>query len=132
VSAIGLLPDSSGDFPVTVTVQSGRTVAEGSTASVSIVTGVARHAVTVPTSAISRTGTRAVVRVLAHGSVSRTVVTVGVVGKRRVSITQGLKAGATVVLADLDAAVPSGTTNSNRPQFRNSDIGGGPATFVKP
>ena len=61
-----------------------------------------------------------------------TAVTVGVVGKRRVSIAQGLKAGATVVLADLDAAVPSSTTNSNRPELRNGDIGGGPVTFTKP
>ena len=59
VSEIGLLPDSSGSFPVTVTVQATRTVAEGSTASVSIVTGVAKDAVTVPTSAITRTGTGA-------------------------------------------------------------------------
>jgi HlyD family secretion protein len=128
VSAIGLLPDSSSAFPVTVTVQSARTVAEGSTASVSIVTGVARDAVTVPTSAISRTGTRAVVRVLDGDTLTRTVVTVGVVGERRVSISQGLKAGATVVLADLDAAVPS-TTNTNVPQrsFRNAPGGNGPA-----
>ena len=132
VSAIGLLPDSSGNFAVTVTVESGRTVAEGSTASVSIVTGVARNAVTVPTSAISRTGTRAVVRVLDGDTVTRTVVTVGVVGKRKVSISQGLKAGATVVLADLDAAVPSSTTNNNQQRFRNGDIGGGPTvTFSK-
>jgi HlyD family secretion protein len=117
VSAIGLLPDSSGDFPVTVTVESARTVAEGSTASVSIVTGVARDAVTVPTSAISKVGTRAVVQVLDGNTLTRTAVTIGVVGKRRVSISQGLKAGATVVLADLSAAVPSSTTTTNRNGF---------------
>ena len=130
VSAIGLLPDSSGNFAVTVTVQSGRTVAEGSTASVSIVTGVARNAVTVPTSAISRTGTRAVVRVLDGDTVTRTVVTVGVVGKRKVSISQGLKAGATVVLADLDAAVPTSTTNNISSGSGNGDIGGGGPTVA--
>ena len=80
--------------------------------------GRAKDAVTVPTSAISRTGTRAVVRVLDGDTVTRTVVTVGVVGKRKVSISQGLKAGATVVLADLDAAVPSSTTNNDQQRFR--------------
>ena len=100
-------------------------MAEGSTASVSIVTGVARNAVTVPTSAISRTGTRAVVRVLDGDTVTRTVVTVGVVGKRKVSISQGLKAGATVVLADLDAAVPTSTTNTASSGSAATAHGGG-------
>ena len=123
VSEIALLPDSSGDFAVTVTVDSTRTVAEGSTASVSIVTGLAKDAVTVPTSAVTRTGTRAVVQVLHAGVVTRTLVTVGVVGKRRTSITQGLEAGTTVVLADLAAAVP--TSDSSTPQrFRNGPAGG--------
>ena len=73
VTEIAMLPDSSGSFPVTVTVESSRTVSEGSTASVSIVTGVAKDAVTVPTSAVTRNGDRAVVQVLdgtdghAHG-----------------------------------------------------------------
>ena len=63
----GLLPDSSGNHTVTITVATTRTVAEGTTASVAIVTGTARDAVTVPTSAVTRIGSRALVRVL-HGT----------------------------------------------------------------
>jgi alanine dehydrogenase len=124
VTAIGLLPDSSGDFPVTVTVESTRTVSEGSTAAVSIVVGTARNAITVPASAITRTGTRSLVSVLKGQTVTRTVVTVGVVGTRRASITNGLKAGSTVVLADLSAAVPSSTTSTTQ-RFQNSGGTGG-------
>ena len=114
VSAIGLLPDSDSAFPVTVTLAPSRTVAEGTTASVSIVTGSAEDAVTVPLSALTRTGDRATVQVLAQGKVTQTQVTVGVVGARTVSITQGLGRGSDVVLADLDAAVPSSTTSGQR------------------
>ena len=124
VTEIGMLPDSSGNFPVTVTVESSRTVSEGSTASVALVTGVAKDAVTVPTSAVALDGDRAFVQVLAGTTVTRTAVTVGVVGTRRTSITEGLKAGATVVVGDLTAEVPS--SDANTPQrFRNGPAGGG-------
>ncbi len=121
VTAIGILPDSSGDFAVTVTVESARTVSEGSTAAVSIVTGVAKDALTVPTSALDRTGNQAVVRVLTGSTLTRKAVTVGVVGARRASITRGLTAGAKVVLADLAAEVPSTTTGDGL----NNGPGGG-------
>jgi HlyD family secretion protein len=125
VTSIALLPDSTGDFAVTVTVASTRTVSEGSTAAVALVVGTARDAVTVPTSALTRVGTRSVVSVLHGQSVTRTLVTVGVVGTRRTSITQGLTAGAKVVLADLDAAVPTSTTNTTQRRFQNAGGTGG-------
>jgi HlyD family secretion protein len=132
VTSIGMLPDSSGDFAVTVTVASSRTVAEGSTAAVSIVTGVARDSVTVPTSALVRTGDQTVVRVLTGSTVTRKVVTAGVVGARRASINQGLTVGTRVVLADLSAKVPSSTTGDG---LRNGPGGGsfreGPRVEVK-
>ena len=132
VTAIGVLPDSSGSYPVTVTVESSRTVSEGSTASVSIVTEVAEDAVTVPTSALIRNGNRAVVQVLTGQTVTRRNVTVGVVGTRLASITQGLKAGAKVVLADLAAEVPSSTPGQG---LRNGpgggELGEGPRVQVR-
>ena len=131
LSAIGLLPDSDGVFPVTVTLSSTKAVAEGTTASVSIVTGSAKGAVTVPISALSRTGDRATVQVLSGGTVKPSVVTVGVVGTRRASITEGLSRGATVVLADLDASVPSGNAGQGS-RFDGPVVvgpgGGGPGT----
>jgi HlyD family secretion protein len=125
VTAIGVLPDSSGNFPVTVTVESSRTVSEGSTAAVSIVTGVVKDAVTVPTSALIRNGNQTVVRVLTGSKLTRTNVTVGVVGARRASITRGLQAGARVVLADLAAEVPS-STSGNGIGPTGGDFGQGP------
>ena len=122
VTGIGVLPDSSGNFAVTVTIESARTVAEGSTASVSIVTGVAKDAVTVPTSALIRDGSRTAVQVLTRHTVSRRSVTVGVVGTRSTSITKGLEAGTKVVLADLAAKVPSSTTSG--PGGRSGPPGG--------
>jgi HlyD family secretion protein len=131
VTAIGVLPDSSGNYPVTVTVESSRTVSEGSTASVSIVTAVAKDAVTVPTSALIRDGNRAVVRVLTGQTITRTNVTVGVVGTRLASITQGVKAGAKVVLADLAAEVPSSTSGQGLRNGPGGEFGEGPRVQFK-
>jgi multidrug efflux pump subunit AcrA (membrane-fusion protein) len=125
VSAIGLLADSDGAFPVTVTVASTRTVAEGSTASVAIVTGSVKDAVTVPVSALTTDGERTTVQVLSGDTVTRTSVTAGVLGTRRAAITRGLKPGARVVLADLDAAVPSSTMNTNQRARFNGAGGAG-------
>ena len=51
------------------------------------------------------------------------------IGKRKVSISQGLKAGATVVLADLDVAVPTSTTNNRG--FGGNGLGGGGPVVVQ-
>ncbi len=116
-------------------LSSTKAVAEGTTASVSIVIGSAKDAVTVPVSAISRAGGRATVQVLSGGNVKPAAVTVGVVGTRRASITKGLSRGTTVVLADLEATVPSG--NADQGRFGGPMIGGpgdGPRTveFKRP
>jgi HlyD family secretion protein len=124
VSAIGLLPGSDSTFPVTVTLNTTKAVAEGTTASVAIVTGSASNAVTIPLTALTRIGQRATVQVLSGGTATPTQVTVGVVGTRRVAITQGLEQGASVVLADLGATVPS-STSSQTPRFSRGAGGGG-------
>ena len=125
VTLVGLLADSSGNHTLTVTVQSSRTVAEGSTASLSIVVGTARNAVTVPTSAVDRLGSRATVEVLHRKTVTRTLVTPGVVGSTRTSIASGLQAGTTVVLADLTAALPSSSSTTTGNRFGGAGLGGG-------
>ena len=135
VSQVGLLADSSGNHTLTVVVESQRTVAEGSTASLAIVIGTAHGAVTVPTSAVTKLGERAVVQVVKGSTVTRTVVTLGVVGPRRTSITSGLKTGAKVVIADLGAALPSSDSTSNaRRNFGGgglgADFGGGAGPVV--
>lgn len=87
---------------------------DGLPASVAVVVGEADDAVTVPASALSN-GT---VQVLRDGKAERVPVTTGVVGSTDAEVVDGLDAGTRVVLADLDAEVPS----SDSPQ---GGFGGG-------
>lgn len=122
VSAIGLAPESSDDesasttYRVTVRLDGDVAAPEGSAASVALVTGTASGVVTVPTSAVTRrTATSGTVQVLGDdGEVTRTQVTLGPVSGTAVAVTEGLEAGARVVLADLDAALPSSGSSDVR------------------
>jgi HlyD family secretion protein len=128
VTSIGLLPDSSSStvtYPVTIDLADGVTAPEGTTASIAVITGTAKNVLTIPSSALTKIGTRAIVQVLKNGAEVPTVVTVGVVGSTRTSITDGLTKGQTVVIADLNASLPSGGTTTN------TRFGGG-ANFVRP
>jgi HlyD family secretion protein len=125
VTSIGLLPDSSSGtatYPVTLNLASSVAAPEGSTASIALVIGTAKNALTVPSSAVSTLG-RTTVSVLTDGNVVRTPVTVGVVGTTRTSITQGLTKGQQVVIADLSAALPAG--DSTTTQLPGTRGGGG-------
>lgn len=129
VTSIGLLPDTSSDtstYPVTIDLDDEVAAPEGATASISLVTGTAEDVVTVPSSAVSTTG-RTTVQVLKDGAVTPTAVTVGVVGSTRTSITDGLAEGQEVVLADLDAALPSsdGSTTTRSITGGGGGFGGG-------
>ncbi|RJS45545.1 efflux RND transporter periplasmic adaptor subunit [Nocardioides cavernaquae] len=127
VSSIGLAPEpttdgSSATYRVTVTLDDETTAPEGTTVRVEVVTETAAKAVTVPVSAVTplsaATGT---VRLVQGEQVTRTRVTLGARGDTSVAITDGLAAGDLVVLADLEAELPSGGTQT-RSTLR---IGGG-------
>ncbi|MCL8251615.1 HlyD family efflux transporter periplasmic adaptor subunit [Aeromicrobium fastidiosum] len=114
VSSIGLLPDASSGtstYPVTIELAEPVAAPEGSTASISVVTGRAESVLTVPSSAVSTT-IRTTVSVLVDGRPVVTPVTVGVVGATRTEITDGLTRGQEIVLADLDADLPSGDSTT--------------------
>jgi HlyD family secretion protein len=131
VSAKALLPTSSttgssSTFGVTVTAPKSATspLTAGATASVVVRIASVDDAVLVPVSAVTRTSTTSgTVSLLSHGVVTTTRVTLGVIGDTSVQITDGLAAGAVVVLADRSAEVPSNSTNSLR-QFANGRAGG--------
>lgn len=127
VTQISSVPDDDSTYAVTVTLRRKHLdIATGLTASVAVVTGTAEGVVTVPASAVSD-GT---VQVLEDGVATRTPVTTGVTGSTRVEITDGLAKGDEVVLADLDAAVPTGDSDSQTFRFGS---GGGPSgSFVTP
>jgi multidrug efflux pump subunit AcrA (membrane-fusion protein) len=131
VVSIGLLPSSStgtASYPVVIGIdKASSAVISGAQASVSIKLGEVPDALTLPSSAVSKTTTTATVNRLVNGKVEVTQVKLGTVGTELTQITEGLKAGDQVVLADLTAAVPSAqtqTTTTGRGGF-----GGGQGGF---
>jgi HlyD family secretion protein len=130
VSAIGLTSTTdsttgSSTYPVVVTIsRSADRLIAGSDAAVSIVTSTADNVVTVPTSAVHRSGSRSYVELATAAGETRHAVTVGTVGAQLTEIRSGLQAGERVVLADLDAAVPSSSSNTQS-QAGSGGFGGG-------
>ncbi len=111
-------------FTTTVTVRDpGKLLADGAKASVAIPVTSVTGVVTVPASALTPTGTgTGTVLVLNTGSDTPTSTTVstGAVGGGLVEITEGLTAGAVVVLADRSAEIPSNSTTRNRSRSSSS------------
>jgi HlyD family secretion protein len=110
-------------FPVTITMPLGTNVVAGAAASVTLVIASVEDVLAVPTSAVHYSGTTAYVELLRNGKLTRKTVTVGAVGAALTEIDSGLTAGDRVVLADLNASVPSSSSNSS------VTFGGGSFTF---
>jgi len=92
--------------------QNDSNLGNGSTGTVSIITGSATAALAVPTSAVTAFGNRHAVQVLEGGSPRRVAVTVGAVGNTWTEIKGGLSAGQEVVLANVSEPLPSSATQS--------------------
>lgn len=111
-------------FTTTITVRDpGKILADGAKASVAIPVTSVTGVVTVPASALTPTGTgTGTVLVLNAGSDTPTSTTVstGAVGGGLIEITEGLTAGAVVVLADRTAEIPSNSTTRNRSRSSSS------------
>jgi multidrug efflux pump subunit AcrA (membrane-fusion protein) len=107
VTYVDPVPDTSTDtttYAVTLTLdEEGLSLPNGAPAVASVVIGTATDVLTVPTSAVASGS----VEVLSDGKVTRTRVTTGIVGTTRVEVSDGLKAGDEVVIADLAAELPS-------------------------
>ncbi len=104
----------------------------GATGTVEIVTGSAKMALAVPTSAVTTSGTRHTVEVVSDGAVKRVSVKVGVTGDRWIEITGGLTEGQQVVLANPDEPLPGSATsssNSTRTSVPSFGGAGGLPTF---
>lgn len=123
---------SSTTYPVTVTLDpTDLDLYDGAAATAAISVGTARNVLTVPTSAVHALGPLHTVTVDNGGTVAVKQVTVGVQGVDRTQITSGLAAGDRVVLADINAAVPSSTTGNRG--FVGGGLGGagfGARTFT--
>jgi hypothetical protein len=115
VTSVGVAPSTTGGTAYQVTLSftgSPPDVRDGIGAAVTITTARAENALAVPTTAVTRTAAGDFVTVLADGKTRRTPVQVGAVGTDYTQIAQGITAGATVVLADLDEAVPASSTST--------------------
>lgn len=123
-SSAGSAAAASGSvsYPVTVAVDDSATGAPlGVEASVDVVIGTHHDVLSVPTSALHRTGSGTTVEVLQAGVPVVQRVSVGLVGAVRAEITKGLADGTPVILADLRADVPA----SNTVTARLGRLGGG-------
>jgi HlyD family secretion protein len=136
VTRVAALPDAVAEevaYPVTITVPTPPpTMAAGSSATATITTATAEDVLTVPTSAIHGAG-RPTVTVLTGTQTTMTPVTLGAVGPTRTEIKEGLTAGTQVVLADLDAPLPTSDQQTNPMGPKGlTDKGGGPVVRMRP
>ncbi|WP_222431947.1 HlyD family efflux transporter periplasmic adaptor subunit [Leekyejoonella antrihumi] len=129
VTQIGILPSSTSSptYPVTVVVPDAPPpLASGTSVQVAVDTKTATNAVTVPVSALAMLGNgRASVQVANGTSVTTTIVGVGAIGDGRAQVTNGLKAGQSVVLADLTSVFPSNESGSTSSLTGRGFSGGG-------
>jgi HlyD family secretion protein len=113
IGTVGTSSGSATTYPVTIGLTDPpEGLRNGATASLGIVTARSGDAVTVPTSAVTVDGGRTTVTVLDDGSPSEVTVQTGATGDVWTEITDGLDVGQTVVLADLDAPLPSSATDT--------------------
>jgi HlyD family secretion protein len=113
---VGLAGDTSG-------------LRNGATGTVSIVTGSARDALAVPTSAVTASGDRHTVTVISDGRAEDVQVVVGVVGDTWTEITSGLASGDVVALADLNEPLPGAATETTSSGTSAGSFAGGPPQF---
>jgi len=131
VLSVSSLPTSSGTSGA---VQYGATLQitgdtsklrTGLSATISVITGEADNALSVPTAALSGTGTsRTANLVHEDGSTERIQVTVGVEGDSTVQVTEGLKEGDKVELASTTAGTGNGFPSGTFPGLTGGGLGG--------
>jgi multidrug efflux pump subunit AcrA (membrane-fusion protein) len=110
--------DSDSDYPVVVELDgSSARLVNGADAAVSLLLASAHDVMTVPTSAVHRSGSATYVELLTGGSEVRRTVVTGATGAALTQIKSGLSTGQRVVLANLDAAVPSSSNTLTRTGF---------------
>ena len=96
----------------------------GADAAVTIALASAADVLAVPTSAVHYSGATAYVTVLANGKTTRHTVKAGAIGAALTELTAGVTVGNRVVLANLNAAVPSSSTTLTR-RTTTGGLGGG-------
>lgn len=117
VVRIGVAPESSGSgatYALTIGLDGDTSsLGNGSVASVAIVTESSGAGLAVPTSAVTASGDRTTVERVVDGEATETEVEIGPIGDRWIAIADGLSAGDTVVIADLDEPLPGSATEAS-------------------
>ncbi|WP_285223924.1 HlyD family efflux transporter periplasmic adaptor subunit, partial [Frankia sp. Mgl5] len=132
VSSIGALNSTTGStttYPVRIVLKPTSTrLFDGTGATVSITVKEVKDVLTVPTSAVHRVGQLATVTALKDGKTTAVRVETGAVGPERTEVISGLQPGDQVVLADINADLPSGgsaRSSTSGGLFGNGNGGGG-------
>jgi RND family efflux transporter MFP subunit len=132
VAYVGAAPSTSGGTSYLVRLSfTGATAGlrNGIQAAVKLVVANAADVVSVPSSAVQHLGSIAYVTVLANGTESRQVVTLGAVGAEYTQVAKGLTVGQQVVLANMDEAIPTSTVTTRFARFAGgTGLGGGLGT----
>jgi multidrug efflux pump subunit AcrA (membrane-fusion protein) len=130
---IGVAATTSGStttYPVVIGFAAPSTgLGNGASAAVTIQTAQVTQALTVPTSAVHTTGAFHTVTTLTNGKTGNVGVQIGAVGQDRTQITSGLQAGQLVVVADLNAPLPSANSPTTGTLGRTGLGGAGGAGF---
>jgi multidrug efflux pump subunit AcrA (membrane-fusion protein) len=106
---------SDSTYPVAIELdRTSSTLVSGADAAVTLTLSTVNDATTVPTSAVHRSGTQTYVELLKAGKEVRRTVVVGAVGAAVTQVKSGLSPGRRVVLAALDAPVPSSSNTLTR------------------
>ena len=112
-------------YPVSIGLPTSTTaLRDGSVASVSIVTKAASHALVVPTAAVHTAGSVHTVNIVSGTTTKAVRVGVGAIGPTWTEITSGLQAGQKVVLADLEAPLPTSATQVSTTRAGATGLGG--------
>lgn len=120
-------------FPVNVLVtQSSPDLFAGASATVEIIVKQVNNVLSVPTSAVHSLGSLSFVNVLENGQSVRKLVTIGASSGIFTEITSGLQPGDSIIIANRNSRLPSGSTNFqvNRAAGLAGGFGGGVQTFV--
>jgi trimeric autotransporter adhesin len=130
-STSGTATSSTVTYDVTVTLPSTpQTLATGTYATTSVTTAAAADVLTIPVSAVPGvTSGTARVGVMKDGAVTPTTVTVGAVGGGLAEIRSGLTEGEQVVIAEVQAALPTNNSQNVRGVTGPGGAGGGTVRF---
>jgi multidrug efflux pump subunit AcrA (membrane-fusion protein) len=126
VSPSGTTTSNVVQYPVTVSVDDPVASARlGASVSVTITTGSADDALTLPTSAITTSGTRHTVALLKNGVTTTTVIETGLEGTSTTEITSGLSAGDVVQIPTTTTTTSTGVPGFGGGGGAARGLGGG-------